>query len=1405
MSRVRISTPFFSPILAPNQRKGRVREIAWRSVLFALLALLPLVLAPSAHAQTLTRAQAVAALFDPGSGVAIDTTRSVVWSPYLDYGTGPGFEGLIPAGTIVDPLVIGTLPYPGPGISASTASYFFWIDDEDNLFHQHPTRFVLVRASDPTPTVGEGTIEVSIQGWYPVVKIPAAEPDTIFASLAQISSDSAPGPSNPQGLIAGSAYTTADLDSLPVLAALGSRPRGALRSGGLWTAGPDPRAAAILLRGPDSERQFMEYGLKEIHRRDLRENLGVDSTRMQLVAGGGVATSEQLGEAIEALGALVPPPDKIYLRIVAHGGKGTVKLGDWDLTVEDFNEIMQELGKFKVPVHLVLESCYGGSMLEQADRWGWPKGSTAVSSSSADSTSKGGIFYGKLGEWPFEKFAGGLFSLGMYEARKLAPPGADGIVDDAEAYAWLLQQMPIYTNRDGDEVSLVERGPRIYKFAGPAETKSKTKLATPSKPVTSDAPSGTRTFFLFQDACFQRPNGTWVPRVDPVTDSLNNYVPGTSGPYSRLDLSLSITTPGVGELWSIQSGNLFPTNDLCNPQKNAMLDRFFFGADPATRYTIPRQANAIETCTFPIPFSGTMSVRLEWSAYTNMPRGSGYVHYAEYRVFQDGAWQEWKSLPPRIGSTERWDDFSVELPDAAPAESIQVRLAMECLSRWASSSATCTPAEYGVLYDNIGIALWSGIAKPGFSIYPGSLPQSTFIDGTMHGLNCSTTPCWPGIRGTALGPPGIHDNVNSPVGDSLVVEVLSGRRARGMGVNWQYAFDGRVQNGNVIAHANGAYNPAYDTPRWIYRLFDPETKSWSPYDSSALDVDDLLISQQDTLVVGDSYRFNWPPRDKVASAASLPGGFAINGVTGYSGLAFLPRGTRLQYYFKAVDLTGQVRYQFSSDAPAMESRDLPMLPGGSVVAPDILEFDVLPGAYTPGPAGTLVEGATETPLLVVDGAYTSWSYAPDPIGQALAGLGVRADRYRTQPSIGTGSGIGGRSPAGLQDLGFRDYFPNADEYSLVDSLAKWYRLILHPSNRRGDWPSLEDQDARVLADWWERETGPDGGDRCIFAAGDDFFSTMLTPVSGFLNLNQERLCRETFGVDAAIRMWTGAPTTRYPSLDDRFAAPSAGPALGAPGSYVYPLDVGCPTNSLPDGLSKVASSDAVVATTYPVFASEAQPVAIARVSERDGATDHDRSKALGYGYSIQYVRQTGGVPSSANYRGVGVENRMRVLQKFLTGCRGARVSASDTSTCWPCPTDANLAGNWALHPGFQVSMYGPLYPIQDPGLITAVSGEERTPAVPTINALMQNRPNPFNPETIIAFSVASPGRLTVRVFDVAGRLVRTLTDRVYTPGKHEVRWSGDRDSGGPAASGIYFYQVVFPDRSKTSKRMTILR
>ncbi len=85
-------------------------------------------------------------------------------------------------------------------------------------------------------------------------------------------------------------------------------------------------------------------------------------------------------------------------------------------------------------------------------------------------------------------------------------------------------------------------------------------------------------------------------------------------------------------------------------------------------------------------------------------------------------------------------------------------------------------------------------------------------------------------------------------------------------------------------------------------------------------------------------------------------------------------------------------------------------------------------------------------------------------------------------------------------------------------------------------------------------------------------------------------------------------------------------------------------------------------------------------------------------------------------------------------------------------------------------------------------------------------PNPFNPTTTIRFCIGVGGRTDVRIYDVSGRVVRTLVDGQLPAGEHEVVWNGRTNAGGGAASGVYFVRLELRGDSGTfvSQRKAVL-
>jgi hypothetical protein len=88
--------------------------------------------------------------------------------------------------------------------------------------------------------------------------------------------------------------------------------------------------------------------------------------------------------------------------------------------------------------------------------------------------------------------------------------------------------------------------------------------------------------------------------------------------------------------------------------------------------------------------------------------------------------------------------------------------------------------------------------------------------------------------------------------------------------------------------------------------------------------------------------------------------------------------------------------------------------------------------------------------------------------------------------------------------------------------------------------------------------------------------------------------------------------------------------------------------------------------------------------------------------------------------------------------------------------------------------------------------------------LAQNYPNPFNPSTNIQFSVVKSGLVSLKIYDINGRIVRHLVNQSKQAGTYNVSWDGLDQYGNQLSSGIYYY-LLEAGNYKDAKKMTLLK
>ena len=119
-------------------------------------------------------------------------------------------------------------------------------------------------------------------------------------------------------------------------------------------------------------------------------------------------------------------------------------------------------------------------------------------------------------------------------------------------------------------------------------------------------------------------------------------------------------------------------------------------------------------------------------------------------------------------------------------------------------------------------------------------------------------------------------------------------------------------------------------------------------------------------------------------------------------------------------------------------------------------------------------------------------------------------------------------------------------------------------------------------------------------------------------------------------------------------------------------------------------------------------------------------------------------------------------------------------------------------PGVQT---GQITSMIDNLLVTSVAGENSSPENPH---LYQNYPNPFNPVTNIIFEIKESQKVILQIYNIEGRLIKTLIENQLFAGRHELSWNGLNSQGLSVASGVYYYVLRAGDY-QSAKRMVLMR
>lgn len=140
-----------------------------------------------------------------------------------------------------------------------------------------------------------------------------------------------------------------------------------------------------------------------------------------------------------------------------------------------------------------------------------------------------------------------------------------------------------------------------------------------------------------------------------------------------------------------------------------------------------------------------------------------------------------------------------------------------------------------------------------------------------------------------------------------------------------------------------------------------------------------------------------------------------------------------------------------------------------------------------------------------------------------------------------------------------------------------------------------------------------------------------------------------------------------------------------------------------------------------------------------------------------------------------------------------------------------------LNPGFHAKTgcsYTGRIGSSDDDNIMIINNEENKPSevlsnmnsgnIPSEFSLLQNYPNPFNPTTLIQYGLKENSNVNIIIFDITGRIIKTLVAQHQDAGYKSVMWDGTNDNGKTVSTGVYIYKILagnFID----SKKMLLLK
>ena len=135
--------------------------------------------------------------------------------------------------------------------------------------------------------------------------------------------------------------------------------------------------------------------------------------------------------------------------------------------------------------------------------------------------------------------------------------------------------------------------------------------------------------------------------------------------------------------------------------------------------------------------------------------------------------------------------------------------------------------------------------------------------------------------------------------------------------------------------------------------------------------------------------------------------------------------------------------------------------------------------------------------------------------------------------------------------------------------------------------------------------------------------------------------------------------------------------------------------------------------------------------------------------------------------------------KYDPDSTGVHIKSLGVDEHWNNATDKKYTRNLGNGTGIELLSV-------EPATITSVASRE---SGPESFQIYQNYPNPFNPSTTIAYSLPEKASVTIMVYDLLGREIKSLSLNAQSAGYQRVVWNGTNNQGSTVSSGVYLYRV----------------